>query len=92
VAVRAWRQESASGGAPVVAKQQRVLQHRLSVLAVALLHHLCQAARYQLLVLGADEAVVEDAQELVAPQAQQLGGGGEGLGRGAQQALRGRRR
>lgn len=59
-------------GAPEVAKQQRVCQHRVCMLRVACLHQVLQPPHHQLLVLLADEAVVEHAQKLVAPQAQQL--------------------
>ena len=65
---------SAHGRVPEVAVQNGRRQHRAGKGGgEALLHELAQERGDHELVLGADEAVVQDAQALVAPQAQELG-------------------
>mmetsp|Transcript_2862 Transcript_2862/g.10101 ORF Transcript_2862/g.10101 Transcript_2862/m.10101 type:complete len:413 (-) Transcript_2862:1489-2727(-) len=71
----------------VVTKHDRVRHDSLVECAVLLLHRLRHLAQEEVLVLLADQAVVEDAHALVAPQAHERRGTGVLVWRREQQAL-----
>mmetsp|Transcript_10031 Transcript_10031/g.27325 ORF Transcript_10031/g.27325 Transcript_10031/m.27325 type:complete len:262 (-) Transcript_10031:1586-2371(-) len=71
----------------VVAKQDGVSQGVRCAGLKILLHDLCKLAVHHVLIFRADQAVMEHAQRLIAPQAQELLGVGELVGGGEQQAL-----
>ena len=72
---------------PEISKEDRGLQRVLGACRELLLDELGHAVDDELLVLLADEAVVENAERLVLPQPQELLRGGELLRRGQEKAL-----